>query len=412
MARAPVSASDPSVDAAALLRRLGLVVLMIGVPGAAVVARRGIVLLVPIGVSLLVLAVLLDGKGRRLRDILEQVSGSPGSVALILGLVWAAVSLLWAAAAAQAVERYLSMVGTLGVALLGYLALPDRMRSANLYLLPVGVALAALGALIFTIGWGGGSADFDDDGQSLGRGLTVIILFVWPAIAWLRSRERDLEAFGLGVLVATACVVIGGRTPLPMVLALSAVVYAISSVWPRMAATAAAVVMSATIVLAPVFLFLLGREAGLVHRVSPWLDGVPVWNAILASDPARLVTGHGFAAFVSGRATGLMPFGTLGSAVMQLWYDLGLVGALTVAAALWAGPRAAVTSYAALSSGVTSAYVTAFALALLGIGTGQMWLLTALSVLILVFVASERGQFRTERPRAILFRGSRETVRT
>jgi hypothetical protein len=411
MARAPVSVSDPSIDAAALLRRLGLVVLMIGVPGAAVVARRGIVLMVPIGISLLVLAVLLDGKGRRLRDMLGQMSGSPGSVALVLGIVWAGVSLLWAPMAAQAVERYVSMLSTLGVALLGYLALPDRMRSANLYLLPVGVALAALGALVFTMGWGSGSADFDEDGQSLGRGLTVIILFVWPAIAWLRSRERDLEAFGLGVLVATASVVIAGRTPLPLILAVGAVVYAVSSVWPRAAATATAFVMSALILLAPMFLFLVSREASLVGRFSPWFDSVPVWNAILAGDPARLVTGHGFAAFLSARATGLMPFGTLGSAVIQIWYDLGLVGALTAAAALWAGPRAAVTSYAPLSSGVTSAYATAFALALIGIGTGQMWLLTVFSILTLAFVASERGQFRTERPRASLFRSNRETVR-
>jgi hypothetical protein len=141
MARAPLPVADPSVDAAALLRRLGLVVLMIGVPVAGMVARRGIVLLVPIGISLLILAALLDGKGRRLRDVLDAMASSSGSVALILGLVWAGLSLLWVPDVPQAGERYLSMVSTLGVAWLGYLALPDRMRSANLYLLPVGVAL-------------------------------------------------------------------------------------------------------------------------------------------------------------------------------------------------------------------------------------------------------------------------------
>jgi hypothetical protein len=411
MARAPLPVADPSVDAAALLRRLGLVVLMIGVPVAGMVARRGIVLLVPIGISLLILAALLDGKGRRLRDVLDAMASSSGSVALILGLVWAGLSLLWVPDVPQAGERYLSMVSTLGVAWLGYLALPDRMRSANLYLLPVGVALASLGALVFTLGWGSGSADFDDDGQSLGRGLTVTILFVWPAIAARRSRERDLEAFGLGVLVATACAVIGGRTPLPIALAIGAVVYAAASVAPRVTAVAAGFVMSAALLLVPVAVFLLGRDIGLVRQFSPWLDGVPAWNAILVGDPARLVTGHGFSAFLSGRATGLVPFGTHNSALVQVWYDLGLVGALAAGAALWAGPRAAVTSYAALSPGISGAYATGFTLALVGVGTGQMWLLTAFSVLTLAFVASERGQFRTERPRAILFR-SRETVRT
>ena len=412
MARAPRSTSDPSADAAALLRRLGLMILMIGVPSAAMIARRGIVLLVPVGVSLLVLAGLLDGKGRKLRDLLGQVAASSGSVALALGIVWAAISLLWAPVGAQSDERYLSTIGTLGVALLGYMALPDRMRSANLYLLPVGILLAALGALVFTIAWGGGTADFDDEGQSLGRGLTIIILFVWPAIAWLRSRERDLEAFGLAIVVATATIVIGARTPLPLVLAVGAVVYAVSSVWPRQAASATALVVSLGVLLAPAIVFVLSRFDAGGRLVEPWLNGLHGWTAVLASDPARLVTGHGFAAFQHARMVGLVPAGVPGSALFQIWYDLGLVGALAAAAALWTGPRSAVTSYAALSSGITSAYATAFSIALLGIGTGQMWLLSGFSVLVLAFVASERGQFRTERPRALLFQSARAPARS
>ena len=38
------------------------------------------------------------------------------------------------------------------------------------------------------------------------------------------------------------------------------------------------------------------------------------------------------------------------------------------------------------------------------VGTAQMWWFTALVVTILMFVAIERGQFRTNRPKAILQR--------
>jgi hypothetical protein len=38
----------------------------------------------------------------------------------------------------------------------------------------------------------------------------------------------------------------------------------------------------------------------------------------------------------------------------------------------------------------------------------QMWWFTALVVVVLVFVAAERGQFRTKRPKAFLRRSGRE----
>ena len=46
----------------------------------------------------------------------------------------------------------------------------------------------------------------------------------------------------------------------------------------------------------------------------------------------------------------------------------------------------------------------AFVLAILGPHAGQAWWLAAIGVVALAFVAAERGQFRTERPKARLFR--------
>jgi hypothetical protein len=408
MARAPHRPADPSTDAAALLRRLGFAVLMIGVPNAALLARRGTVLMVPIGVSLLALASLLDGGHRPFRVLFTRLAASSGSVALVLGLLWIAVSLLWTPPGGQAVERSLSLGGTLAALAIGYLALPDRMRSANLYLLPVGVAIAAVLALVLSAGWGGGRSDLDDDGGSLERGLTVLVLFAWPAIAWLRSRERDLEALTLAVLVATASVVIGARTPLPIALGIGAIVFALASLWPSGTATGLAFVMALLMATAPFAWLPLSSLAAASGPSAPLIDGLNAWRAVVTSDPLRLLTGHGFGTFQYGRITGLVPPGTPGSAPFQIWYDLGVVGALAAVAVLWSAPRAAVTSYAALSSGVAGAFGAGFALALFGFGGGQMWLLTALGGLVLTFVASERGQFRTERPRALVFRTARE----
>jgi archaellin len=51
-----------------------------------------------------------------------------------------------------------------------------------------------------------------------------------------------------------------------------------------------------------------------------------------------------------------------------------------------------------------AAFATAYALGCLGIGTAQVWWFTALVVVVLIFVAIERGQFRTTRPKAVLRR--------
>jgi hypothetical protein len=57
-----------------------------------------------------------------------------------------------------------------------------------------------------------------------------------------------------------------------------------------------------------------------------------------------------------------------------------------------------------LGPGIMAAFATAFALGCFGIGTTQVWWFTGLIMLVLIFVAIERGQFRTTRPKAILSR--------
>ena len=47
-----------------------------------------------------------------------------------------------------------------------------------------------------------------------------------------------------------------------------------------------------------------------------------------------------------------------------------------------------------------AAFASAFAFACLGVPIAQMWWFTALVALTVIFVAIERGQFRTTRPKA------------
>ena len=100
----------------------------------------------------------------------------------------------------------------------------------------------------------------------------------------------------------------------------------------------------------------------------------------------------------------LVPPNAPNSLLFEIWYDLGIIGALAGAAALYFSAMRAGREDPPLVPAIMALYASAFALACLGVGTAQMWWFTALVAVVLVFVATERGQFRTKRPKANFLR--------
>lgn len=400
MARVPLRAVDPAADAAALLRRLGFATLMLAVPIAAMLTRRAVVVLVPVGIALLVIAAALDSSHGGFRAGLRRLALSRAAAAGGLVLLWCALSLAWTPFTEPAAGRLLSIVATVGMALAGYLALPDRIRSADLYIIPVGAALASLAAIGLALFGTAGTAGMEAEGQSLERGLVVLVLFVWPAIAWLHSRGRQLEALGVALIVAAGAF-LGPATMPVAALGVGAAVYALTALWPRVGVAGTALATAGMLALAP-FIPVIGRP--LVAFVSSTNSGVyqslSVWRGVMLSEPARLFTGHGFETALRGRFVGLLAPNAPSTLLFEAWYELGIVGALAGAAALYWSVRAAGREHPPLVPGVMAAFATVFAFACFGIGTAQMWWFTSIAALVLIFVAAERGQFRTTRPKA------------
>ena len=370
--------------------------------------RRAVVVLAPVAVALLVLAALLDGENRPLRATLGRRARSWGGLAGGLALLWCALSLIWTPFLAPAAERLLNIAATLGLGLAAYAALPDRMRSANLYLVPVGAALAAaaaIGIALFEVGPG---PVLDEDGQSLERGLVVLVLFLWPALAWLRSRGRDGAALALAALV-TAAVLVGPK-PLPLAgLAAGALVYVVTTLAPAFGTALTGAVLAGSLALAPVIPF-IGRPVttALLGRMDPTAIAFGIWRRVITGEPLRLVTGHGFETALRGRFVGLIPPDAPSTVLFEIWYELGLVGALAGAVALYASVRGTRDRHPSLRPGIMASFAAAFMLACLGIGTAQMWWFTALVVLVVLFVAAERGQVRTTRPKARFLRAAND----
>jgi hypothetical protein len=400
MARVSSTTADPAAEAAALLRRVGFATLVLVVPTAALVTRRGLVVLIPIGVFLIAIAAAIDGAQRPVAATAGAIARSPAGIAAGVALLWCVLSLIWTPFPVQASERLLNIAATIAMALVGYLALPDRMRSANLYLIPVGVVLgAAVGCAVALFGVPI-QRSAEVLAQNLDRGLTVLALLAWPAAAWLSSRGRPFEALAVGALVGLATL-LGPQLNPPIAFTVGALAFGLTVLAGRRGVAAVAWAGAALLTLAPLIPFLTRPVAGLFLETGhPVLRALRIWRSIVAGEPERLVTGHGFETALRGRLEGLLPFNAPNTILFELWYELGVVGALAAAAALFAAVVASGRNSPSVVPGMTAAFATAFAFACLGVGTAQMWWFTALVLVVLVFVAIERGQFRTIRPKA------------
>ncbi len=399
MVRPPQTHDDPAADAAALLRRVGFIGLFVVVPMAALVTRRALVVLVPIAIALLILASALDGGQRSLRLTLRRLVTARTLLAAGVLAGWCVASLAWTPFPGPAAERLANILAMAALTVAGYLALPDRMRSANLYLLPIGVGATALAGIGLGLTGGGVLRATLEEDTALERGLTLLALLAWPGMAWLRSRGRDLGALAIAVVTALALVL--APRPLPLVaLGVGALAYALASLRRAVGVGVTAGLVAGLLALAPLVPFLLRPFMSLVFGAQhPLTASVRVWARVVAAEGFRLVTGHGFEMALRGRLVGLLPPDAPTSVLFALWYELGVVGAIAAAFALHGTIRHAGANHAVLVPGAMAAFAATFAFACLGVGLNVMWWFTAVAVLVLAFVATARGQFRHRLPR-------------
>ena len=402
MARPPSTAADPALDAAALLRRIGFFGLFVVLPIVAQVSRRATVVLSPIAVILLIIAAAIDGRQRPFREGLGRMLRAPAFLAGLLVVGWSALSLVWTPFLAPATERVANVIATIVLTLAGYLALPDRMRSANLYLLPLGIGAASVVAILIEL-FGDAMMQDNGDGEgALERGSILLALLGWPAIAWLRSRGRDLEALVIAMLVAGALLLAPGSTPL-LALGLGAVVFGLTSYKASLGAALTAFAIAGLLAVAPLLPFAARPIGAAVFGASSsTVQSVTAWRKVVSTEPIRLITGHGLESALRGRFIGMLPARAPTTMLFEFWYELGIVGAFAAAFALYAAIVRASRASPPLVPGAMAAFATAFTIGGIGVGLTAMWWLTSLAIAALVFVTIERGQFRSRRPKASL----------
>ncbi|MDE2364947.1 MAG: hypothetical protein KGM42_19890 [Hyphomicrobiales bacterium] len=397
-ARSPRHHEDPATDAAHLITRLAIALLLIGAPIASVGTRRAIYVLVPVGVALTLVAWLLEPGGRGPRQLRDAMLSSAGL--LLIGLAcWAGLSLIWTPFGVGPSERFVKSLTTFLLAASAAALLPERTKTSNLYLLPIGVAAGAI-ALIAIASFDPRLAGqrSDPEVSVAARAAFGLALLVWPALGALVIREKAAAAVALSIVVVVAELVAG--VPLALAAtALGALTFAAALSNANATGRTLAVIGAAAFVVSP--LIALGLYEAIPARSMPRILISSIsWGDILVHDGLHALLGHGFDSARLGVVAGYLHPSTPKSILFEIWFELGVVGAAG-AALLWAQvARRAGRASGMLAPYLLSGLVAALVMSAFGLGIAPVWWVTLLALDAFAFALLQHGQARRRRPSA------------
>ena len=394
--KAPSRIDDPAAAAGNLILRIGIAILAIGVPCGAVLSRRLVFVLMPIGAALVLIGgLLVPGEKDRLGQ-LSAVTRSPLVIATFFLVVWAGFSLLWTPFAELAIERFLKTAGTVFLAAAAAVALPRHVKASNSNLLPIGVAAAALAIVCVGLITPGALRSGEADGSTLQRATLGAIVLAWPALGALSLRHRVAAAGILAIAVAAAAVIVWLPYSL-FALIVALLTFSIAYSNPRLAGKVLAVGAALLILAAPAIPLVLQALPGSRIGDAGMASGVQTWAQIIHGEGLRLITGHGFDTTARAVAAGYLPGATPRGILFEIWYELGVLGAAGLAVLAWFAFRSAGKAAPAIAPFLLAALTGAVTLSIAGLSIAQLWWVTLLAVAAISFATVMRGHHREVR---------------
>lgn len=408
-------ANDPGLEAAALLLRVGMAILCLVVPLIIFFTRRSVVVLVPIGLTIIILASAIKAEDFSVLGRLKAVLFSPAGGAATMFCLWIVASFAWTPFPVDGIEKLFKALGTIVLVAAACLALPERMRAPNLNLITLGAFAAALLAIgiVAALIWKREMVTME--GVTLARASVTLSLLSFAAIAWLQTRAQTLLAASLGLAAGVGITLLGSKIALLMYVAGMAA-FVLSTLNAR--ATAWLVGLGASLALVTAPAIALAAHAGL-SSIASGIDllrqpavALGQWGELIMSEPLRLLTGHGFDTATRARTIGFIAPDMPRGVVFEIWYELGLVGALTMAILVLSSFVGVTRLPRTMTAALTAAIVAIYVFSVVGDGIFQIWWLSSLGVIAVAFMSICNGQHRTVRPKARsqVFKPQREAL--
>ena len=139
---------------------------------------------------LTLVAWLLEPGSRGPRQLRAAIFSPTGFIAVFLGC-WALLSLIWTPFGTGPSERFVKSASTFVLAAVAAALLPERTRTSNLYLLPIGVAAGAIAIIVLAVFSRSPSVHSGNPEVSLlARAAFGLALLVWPALGALIVRDK------------------------------------------------------------------------------------------------------------------------------------------------------------------------------------------------------------------------------
>ena len=398
--RSTIADRDDAADASRFFSRMGYAVLAIGAPVGVVVHPLALFVFFPIGVAMIVVAAALEAKPGFIDRILLAFR-APAFLALIAGLAWATLSILWTPYPVSALQHALKLALLIAATLMAIAAPRDNARATDLYLFPIGVFLlmaAMAGKGLYDILTGA----TDDGGLAAGGAALAVLLF--PALGGLTARGRNGYA-RLLLILALVFAYIDGYGPLTVALfagylALSFSISDLARTSRELAWGAAALILLSPLIPA----FAPTVAAWVFHtklaNLPPPYASLSVAADIFTHDKLRLVTGRGFETVSRGVRSMILPAHTPKALAFAVWYELGIIGAVLAATGVWFTFRNLVKAPPRLAPYLAAGFSAIVALAFLNVDFDDMTVMTLVAVSFISADVAARSQYRTTRPSA------------
>ena len=384
-------------------------VLLAAMPMAMAIAHRSSPLFVTLATLLAVTALAVQGQVRQFYDDARGAVMTPVGMAAVAFMAWAGVSVLWSetpATSVQAlVEFFLTVGATAGLALL----LPGRVPRHMLWVV-AGVVALACASMLFELASGMAlrrTIGVRTATYIFNRPVLTTVMLLAPLLLWLDTRPKGLIAqlLLLPLVALTAAMSESGAAVLGL-LALVAT-FGAARVLPRSTLSALALATVVALATAPVIGEIAQRAIpAAVHGElvsSHSQDRVEIWRSFGAAIRAAPVAGSGFgssarldtsseAASVAPELQVLLGAGHPHNAAIQIWAELGVIGAMLAAMVLlltlrelWRLPPPRRVAAAALLGAAAS-------VSLIGHGAWQGWWAASIGAAVVWFRVAARQE--------------------
>lgn len=334
------------------VERLALtsLVLLAALPAIMTFARTSPPLIAAIIALLLGIGAWLDGNWSSMGRQLRGFAVGPAGVLLIAGLVFMGLSLFWTPAPDRALRHLLQLSGSMLVIGILLTNVPWRHKKKFHVLLPLGLALAAL-LVVVHFAWSGAINTLLGaplDGFYLNRTAVALALFT-PIVLIVLWRSGNVLAAGTLGLLALAGIWTSDSWSAKLASLVAAGCLPLSLLAPRRFHRLASVTVLATLLTAPLYVGHLNNlipqsvheavgYSSLTIRGEIWREYAGlVWQRPLLGfglEASNVIQRTDVVAGFSDARIGFLSFGHPHNAVLQIWFEFGLVGALIAASLL------------------------------------------------------------------------------